>query len=97
MGIKEEKVRYLARLARIRLSDKEVNLFSRQLDDILAYVNKLNSLNIQKETLPLSHPHAPSNLHRADEFKPSIPAQTALKNAPQRKGDFFCVPKIIEN
>lgn len=96
MSIKEEKVRYLARLARIKLNDKEVDLFSRQLDDILAYVHKLNLLNIQKETLPLSHPHVSSNPHRADEVKSSIPSQTALKNAPQRKGDFFCVPKIIE-
>lgn len=97
MSIKEDKVRYLARLARIKLSDEEVKLFSHQLDDILAYVEKLNKLNIQKETLPMSHPHPPSNPWRADEVKESLSSETALKNAPQRRGDFFQVPKIIED
>jgi len=97
MSIKEEKVRYIARLARIKLSEEEVKLFSHQLDDILSYVEKLNKLNIQKETPPMSHPHPPSNPWRADEVKPSISSETALKNAPQRRGDFFQVPKIIED
>lgn len=97
MNIKEDKVRYIARLARIKLSEEEVKLFSHQLDDILAYVEKLNKLNIQKETPPMSHSHPPSNPWRADEVKPSVSSETALKNAPQRRGDFFQVPKIIED
>ena len=97
MSIKEDNVRYIARLARIKLSEKEVKLFSHQLDDILAYVEKLNKLNIQKETPPMSHPHLPSNPWRVDEVKPSVSSETALKNAPQRRGDFFQVPKIIED
>ncbi len=97
MSIKEDKVRYVARLARVKLDEEEVKLFAHQLDDILSYVDKLNKLNIQKETPAMSHPHPASNPFRADETRPSISSESALKNAPQKKGDFFKVPKIIED
>lgn len=97
MSIKEDKVRYVARLARIKLTDEEVSLFSRQLDGILGYVDKLNQkLEIQSQTPPTSHPHMASNPFRADEVKPSLKSEKALANAPQKKGDFFKVPRIIE-
>jgi aspartyl-tRNA(Asn)/glutamyl-tRNA(Gln) amidotransferase subunit C len=97
MSIKEDKVRYVARLARIKLTDEEVGLFSRQLDGILGYVDKLNrKLDIQNETPPMSHPHMASNPFRADEVKPSLKSAAVLANAPQKKGDFFKVPRIIE-
>jgi len=97
MSIKEDKVRYVARLARIKLTSEEVSLFSRQLDGILGYVDKLNQkLDIQKETPPMSHPHDASNSFRADEVKPSLPSEKVLANAPHKKGDFFKVPRIIE-
>jgi len=112
MSIEEEKVRYVARLARIKLTDEEVGLFSRQLDGILGYVDKLNQkLDIQSRIPPTSHPRAASDnalcdkfsklitqrdSFRADKIKPSLPAEKALANAPQKKGDFFKVPRIIE-
>ena len=97
MSIKEEKIRYVARLARIKLTDEEVGLFARQLDGILGYVDKLNErLDLQKEAAPMSHPHAASNSSRADRVQPSLAPEKALANAPQKKGDFFKVPRIIE-
>lgn len=91
-------IRYVARLARIKLSEEEIKLFERQLDDILAYVDKLNAkLKMQKETPPMSYVHTAQNPHRQDEVKESISSESALKNAPQKKGDFFKVPKIIED
>lgn len=97
MSIEEEKVKYVARLARIKLTDEEVSLFSRQLDGILGYVDKLNQkLDIQSRIPPTSHPHTASNSFRADKVRPSLTVEKALANAPQRKGDFFKVPRIIE-
>lgn len=97
MSIKENDVRYVARLARIKLSEDEVRLFARQLDDILAYVDKLNEkLKIEKNTEPLSYIHPPANPHRQDAVKKCISGEAALKNAPQKKGVFFKVPRIIE-
>lgn len=96
MSIKSDVVKYVARLARIKLSEEEVELFLHQLDGILSYVDKLNKLSIQKDTSPMSHPHPASNPYRADEARPSISTDAALKNVSKRKGDFFEVPKIIE-
>lgn len=97
MSIKEDKVRYVARLARIKLTDEEVSLFSRQLDGILGYVDKLNEkLDMQKQTPPMSHPDVAYNSFREDIAKPSLTPEKALSNAPQKKGDFFKVPRIIE-
>ncbi|MFH0771448.1 MAG: Asp-tRNA(Asn)/Glu-tRNA(Gln) amidotransferase subunit GatC [Candidatus Omnitrophota bacterium] len=96
MSIKEDKIRYLSRLARIKLSEEEAGLFSRQLDDILAYVEKLNELDVTG-VLPMSHPHSAANFYRQDEITQSLPREAALKNAPQEKNGFFKVPKIIED
>ncbi len=95
MEIKDDIVRYVARLARIKLDKSEVALFARQLDEILGYIDKLKKLDI-KEIPPTSHVLPLKNVFRKDEVRPSIQKETALKNAPQRKGDFFVVPKIIE-
>lgn len=95
MEIKDDIVRYVARLARIKLDENEVALFARQLDEILGYIDKLKKLDI-KDIPPTSHVLPLKNVFRKDEVKPSITKEMALKNAPQRKSDFFVVPKIIE-
>jgi aspartyl-tRNA(Asn)/glutamyl-tRNA(Gln) amidotransferase subunit C len=97
MGIKDDKVKYVARLARLKLTDDEVSLIARQLDGILGYVDKLNErLDISKDTPPMSHPHVASNPFREDRARASSPVESVLSNAPQKKGDFFKVPRIIE-
>ena len=97
MSIKDDKVKYVARLARLKLTDREVSLIAHQLDGILGYVDKLNErLDISKDVPPMSHPHAASNPFREDKARPSAPSEAVLSNAPQKKGDFFKVPRIIE-
>lgn len=95
MGIKDDVVRYVARLARIKLSEKEVKLFAQQLDQILAYVDKLKKLDV-KDVPPTSHVMVLKNVFREDKTKPSLTKEEVLKNAPQKKNDFFKVPRIIE-
>ena len=93
--IDKKIVEHAARLSRISLTDKELGLYSRQLADILGYINKLNELDTAK-TSPTSHPLGTlKNVFRKDVVKDSLPAEDALRNAPKRKGDFFSVPKII--
>jgi len=94
--IDEKTVEYIAKLSRINLSGKEINLYSKQLGDILGYVNKLKEVDTSK-TPPTSHPlDSLKNVFRQDKAKPSLSQEEALKNAPKRKGDFFSVPRIIE-
>ncbi|HOX09359.1 MAG TPA: Asp-tRNA(Asn)/Glu-tRNA(Gln) amidotransferase subunit GatC [Candidatus Omnitrophota bacterium] len=97
MGIKDDKVKYVARLARLKLTDDEVSLIAKQLDGILGYVDKLKErLDISKDTPPMSHPNAASNPFREDRVRASSPVESVLSNAPQKKGNFIKVPRIIE-
>lgn len=87
-------IEYVAKLARIRLTKAEKERFTKDLADILAYVEKLNQLNT-KTTPPTSHVLPIQNVFREDKVCPSLPKDVALANAPQKEKDLFRVPKII--
>ena len=95
MKITREQVQHVARLARLSLSDDEVSMFTGQMADILAYVEKLNELDTDG-IVPTSHAVPMENAFRDDVVRPSIGAEAALANAPDRVADFFRVPKVIE-
>jgi aspartyl-tRNA(Asn)/glutamyl-tRNA(Gln) amidotransferase subunit C len=88
-------LKYIAHLARLNLSPKEVEDFSGQLEEILKYINKLKEVDISGVE-PTSHVFPQKNISRKDELKPSLPVGEALKGAPAKDGDFFKVPKVIE-
>ena len=97
MSMKFDKstVEYTAKLARMKLSEGETVSLSQQLGNILKYVEKLNKVdtaNVQ----PTSHVLPLKNVYRNDKVKPSLSAPDALANAPDKEGNFFKVPKIIE-
>lgn len=94
--IDETTVKHVARLSRIDLSEEEINLYQRQLADILDYINKLNELDTSNIP-PTSHPlENLKNVFRKDVVRKSLPLEAIFKNAPNRKDNFFSVPKIIE-
>ncbi|MBI2351778.1 MAG: Asp-tRNA(Asn)/Glu-tRNA(Gln) amidotransferase subunit GatC [Deltaproteobacteria bacterium] len=96
MGILEkEKVSYVARLARLRLTEEETKLFSRQLGDVLTYIEKLNELNTS-DVPPTMHVLPLKNVFRKDDVSRSITQEDALSNAPHGEKGLFRVPKIIE-
>ena len=95
MAIDKDTVKYVAHLARIDLQDKELEKFSRQLHDILDFIDKLTKLDT-KDTEPTSHILPINNVLREDEPHPGLSSEKALMNAPQKKGNFFVVPKVIE-
>lgn len=95
MKITREEVGHVARLARLSLKEEEIELFTRQLSDILTYVEKLNELDT-KEVDPTSHVLPVKNVLREDEIRGSIERERALVNAPDRTDEFFRVPKVIE-
>ena len=88
-------VSYVAHLARMHLSDAEKIKISAQLKDILAYVAKLNELDVSKVE-PTAHATPLANVLRADEVRPSIDPAKVLRNAPEQARDLFIVPKIVE-
>lgn len=94
--IDKKTVQHVALLSRLYLSDEELLLYSRQLASILSYINKLTQLNVT-DTPPTSHVlQTLVNVDRPDAPKESLGVDEALANAPEREGDFFKIPKVIE-
>ena len=88
-------VGYVAHLARLHLTEAEKQKISAQLKDILAYVAKLNELDVSKVE-PTAHATPLANVLRRDEVRPSIDRAKILQNAPEHARDLFIVPKIVE-
>jgi len=93
--IDEAQVRHISHLSRLNPTDDEVQLFSRQLSAILAYVEQLNEVDTT-DVPPTAHALPVRNVFRADEPKESLTPDEALANAPQRDGNFFAVPKVLD-
>ena len=95
MSISREEVLHVAHLARLEFSEKEVELFTSQLADILDYVAQLNELDTSNVE-PTYHAIPLSNVFREDKVKDSFPVDEILSNAPEREDGFFVVPKVIK-
>ena len=94
MEISKDTVKYVAHLARIKLEQEELGIFSVQLEQILKYMEKLNEAEIS-HIPPTSHILPLKNVYRQDQIKDSLDIDSALKNAPQKKNGHFSVPKVI--
>ncbi len=94
MALTPETVKQVAGLARLSLAEAEVELFTRQLNDILNYVEKLNELDTT-DVPPMAHVLELNNALREDEAQDCLPLEEALANAPDRQRNSFAVPKII--
>ncbi len=91
-----QQVRKVAKLARLDLTDQEIGEFTTQLGAILEYVEKMNELDTS-DVEPLAHCLPVHNVFRDDQICPSLGTEKALANAPDRDGDFFKVPKILDD
>jgi aspartyl-tRNA(Asn)/glutamyl-tRNA(Gln) amidotransferase subunit C len=94
--IQTREVEHVARLARLELSPDETERLRAQLDRILGYIDKLRELSIDGVP-PTSHALPIVNVMREDTPRPCLPTEAMLLNAPDRSGDFFRVPRIIED
>ena len=94
--LSEADVRKIAALAKLELSDAEVELFSRQLTDILVYVDELNEADTTG-IAPTSHPLDVDRVWRADAAVPSLDRDLILDAAPgaSRSAGLFKVPKVL--
>jgi aspartyl-tRNA(Asn)/glutamyl-tRNA(Gln) amidotransferase subunit C len=89
--IDRDQVLHVARLARLRLSDEEVERMSDELSSILEHVERIGELDLDGVE-PTSHVVDVENVLRADEPRPSLPRDRALAPAPDATGDGFRVP-----
>jgi aspartyl-tRNA(Asn)/glutamyl-tRNA(Gln) amidotransferase subunit C len=95
MALTVEEVRWVAHLARLELTRAELETMARQLTSIIDYVNQLGQVDTEGVE-PLAHPLPIQNIFREDEAGQSLPVDTALANAPDRRGDFYGVPAVLE-
>ena len=91
--ISKKDVEYVAKLAELEFSDRDIEKFALQLDKILDHVANISSVDTEGVP-PTSHILDIKNVFRKDEVKKSILQEDALENAPDRKSDGFRVPKI---
>jgi aspartyl-tRNA(Asn)/glutamyl-tRNA(Gln) amidotransferase subunit C len=89
-------VEQVARLARLELSESEKERMRRELSGILAFIDKLMALDVTGVE-PTSHAVPLENVMRDDVPEPSFPQEDMLANAPDRNGDLFRVPRILED
>jgi len=94
--IDEAQVRKVAKLARLELANSEIEEFTVQLSAILDYMEKMNELDTTGVE-PLAHCLPISNVFRDDSIKTSLGTEKTLANAPQQDGEFFKVPKILDD
>jgi aspartyl-tRNA(Asn)/glutamyl-tRNA(Gln) amidotransferase subunit C len=91
MAISKDEVAHVARLARLKLTDDELERFGEQLSAILEAVGKVSELDLAGVP-PTAHPLDLVNVWDDDEPRPSLSVEAALANAPDRDGSFFRVP-----
>ena len=90
--IDREQVLHVARLARLRLSEEEVERFQRELSTILDHIETINEIEGIEEVEPTSHVVEVENVLRADEPRPSWPRERVLEQAPDVAEGGFRVP-----
>ncbi len=95
MKLTTQDVEYVAKLARLDVTNQEKEKFTAQLNDILLYIDKLNELDTTG-VASMSHAIAVTNAFREDKVSESLGTERALANAPDTRGEFFRVPKVID-
>jgi len=93
--ISENDVKYVAGLSRIHLQDKDIHKFTKELEAILKYIDKLEELDVSNVE-PTSHALPLNNVFREDMEKPSLEQESALKISVEKHNGSFKVPKVIE-
>lgn len=96
MGIGRQQVEHVAKLARLDLTDEELDLFEEQLSRILEHANTVTALDTEGVE-PTSHSMPLMNVVRPDEVIEPIGSEAALANAPFEESGHFRVPRILDD
>ena len=92
--LSREEVAHLARLARLAVTDEELDLFAGQLAVVLDAVARVGEADVD-DVAPTTHAVPMTNVFRPDVPRPSLPPQAVLAGAPAAEDDRFRVPRIL--
>ena len=95
MALDRDHLLHLARLARLDLTEAELEALRPRLQAIIEYVDQLKKLDVEGVP-PLDNVVDLANPRRADDPRPGLPSEAALSNAPAAAGPYFTVPRIID-
>lgn len=94
MAITKKDVEHVAKLARLDFDELKKEQLVKDLNAMLAYIDKLNEIDTTNVE-PLAQVGGADNALRDDEARPSPPQDDMMQNAPERSGSLFKVPKVI--
>ena len=94
MSLSEHDVRHVAMLARLALSDAEVDAMRDDLNSILGHIDEIQRLDLAN-VAPMAHAIAVTNVTREDVVVPSLSQEVAVSNAPQSENGAFVIPQIV--
>lgn len=95
MKITETDIQHVANLSRLKIRPDESARILSQLNDILTYIENLNSIDTENIE-PTTYALPMQNVFRADKVKPSLERELALFNAPLKEDGYFKVPRVLE-
>ncbi len=94
--VTKEEVKHIAKLAKLKFTDKEIEKLQIELNSVLEYIDKLNELDLEN-VKPLENINETiENVLREDKVEPGVTREEALKNAPAKTENFFKVPKVLD-
>ncbi len=94
MAISRQEVEKVSLLARLQLSDDELDRMTVQLGQILKYMELLNEVDTE-HVEPMAHAVELTNVVRPDEVRPGLTREQALANAPHSDGECYLVPAVL--
>jgi aspartyl-tRNA(Asn)/glutamyl-tRNA(Gln) amidotransferase subunit C len=94
MALTRDEVEKVSLLARLKLTEEELDRMTAQLGQIVDYVHQLAELDTE-EVEPMVHAVELTNVFRPDEVRPSLPRAEALANAPKRDEECYLVPAVL--
>ncbi|HEY5091724.1 MAG TPA: Asp-tRNA(Asn)/Glu-tRNA(Gln) amidotransferase subunit GatC [Acidimicrobiales bacterium] len=92
--LRREDVAYVAKLARLTLSETELDLFTEQLGQVLEHANDMNALDLD-DVAPTAHPFGLVNVVRDDDVRPCLDHDKVIAMAPDSQDGRFAVPRIL--
>ena len=95
MSVTIKEVENIAKLAKLKFSIEETEKLQGDLNKILEYIDELNEVNLD-DTEPMENINELVNVTRKDEIIKGLSQEEALKNAPEKTGNYFKVPKVID-
>ena len=94
MSLTRQEVERVSLLARLHLTEAELDTMTAQLAQVVDYVDQLSELDTQ-DVVPMAHAVEVANVFRADDVQPSLPRAEALANAPSHDDQFYLVPAVL--